>query len=224
MLRTCAVRLLAIELTLSVKFFQVPATPSTLALLLNWAVGADLAGDSGSPRRRRHWSWSTLSCSAFPSSLQDFAVTRSTVDLRLKVAAPDRRSSTSAMLRTWAVRFEAMKLTIVGASLFQVIMAAPLNLVARTVTRSARTSARASAVPYGPATVQAAEERNGPLAKTSTGGKVVTVTGTVTEQRPTTPTVEDAEFHQRRPRRPVLSFVERWKHSVQRRHHEPDHL
>ena len=31
MLRTCAVRLLAIELTLSVRSFQVPATPSTLA-------------------------------------------------------------------------------------------------------------------------------------------------------------------------------------------------
>ena len=31
MLRTCAVRLFAIELTVSVRSFQVPATPSTLA-------------------------------------------------------------------------------------------------------------------------------------------------------------------------------------------------
>ncbi len=31
MLRTCAVRLPAIEFTLSVKSFQVPATPGTLA-------------------------------------------------------------------------------------------------------------------------------------------------------------------------------------------------
>ena len=31
MLRTCAVRLLAIELTLSVRSFHVPATPSTFA-------------------------------------------------------------------------------------------------------------------------------------------------------------------------------------------------
>ena len=31
MLRTCAVRLVAIELTLSVRSFQVPATPATAA-------------------------------------------------------------------------------------------------------------------------------------------------------------------------------------------------
>ena len=43
MLRTCAVRLLAIELTLSVRSFQVPATPGTCGLAAEPALGADLA-------------------------------------------------------------------------------------------------------------------------------------------------------------------------------------
>ena len=47
MLRTWPVRLLAIELTLSVRSFQVPATPRTTRLAAELAVGADLAGDAG---------------------------------------------------------------------------------------------------------------------------------------------------------------------------------
>ena len=43
MLRTWAVRLPAIELTLSVRSFQVPATPGTLRLAAEPAFGADLA-------------------------------------------------------------------------------------------------------------------------------------------------------------------------------------
>ena len=43
MLRTWAVRLPAIELTLSVRSFQVPATPGTCGLAAELAVGADLA-------------------------------------------------------------------------------------------------------------------------------------------------------------------------------------
>jgi len=43
MLRTCAVRLPAIEFTLSVRSFQVPATPGTLAWPSEPAFGADLA-------------------------------------------------------------------------------------------------------------------------------------------------------------------------------------
>ena len=43
MLRTWPVRLLAIELTLSVRSFQVPATPGTCRLAAELAVGADLA-------------------------------------------------------------------------------------------------------------------------------------------------------------------------------------
>ena len=47
MLRTWAVRLEAIELTLSVKSFQVPATPGTCAWPPKFALGADFAGDAG---------------------------------------------------------------------------------------------------------------------------------------------------------------------------------
>ena len=43
MLRTCAVRLFAIELTLSVRSFQVPATSGHLRLAAELALGADLA-------------------------------------------------------------------------------------------------------------------------------------------------------------------------------------
>ena len=46
MLRTWAVRLPAIELTLSVRSFQVPATPGTCGLAAELAFGADLARDA----------------------------------------------------------------------------------------------------------------------------------------------------------------------------------
>ena len=46
MLRTWPVRLVAIALTLSVRSFQVPATPFTLRLAAELALGADLAGDA----------------------------------------------------------------------------------------------------------------------------------------------------------------------------------
>ena len=47
MLRTWAVRLLAMKLTLSVRSFQVPATPGTCGLAAELAFGADLAGHAG---------------------------------------------------------------------------------------------------------------------------------------------------------------------------------
>ena len=52
MLRTWAVRLVAIELTLSVRSFQVPATPGHVGLAAELAFGADLAGHAGHFRRR----------------------------------------------------------------------------------------------------------------------------------------------------------------------------
>ena len=47
MLRTWPVRFDAIELTLSVRSFQVPATPGTSRLAAELAFGADLARDAG---------------------------------------------------------------------------------------------------------------------------------------------------------------------------------
>ena len=49
MLRTWPVRFDAIELTLSVRSFQVPATPAHLGLAAELALGADLA------RHARHF-------------------------------------------------------------------------------------------------------------------------------------------------------------------------
>ena len=46
MLRTWPVRFEAIELTLSVRSFQVPATPGTCGLAAELALGADLARDA----------------------------------------------------------------------------------------------------------------------------------------------------------------------------------
>ena len=47
MLRTWAVRLPAMKLTLSVRSFQVPDTPSTLRLAAQLAFGADFARHAG---------------------------------------------------------------------------------------------------------------------------------------------------------------------------------
>src|SRR2546423_964370 len=49
--RTWSVRLLAIEFTLSVRSFQVPATPITLAA--EFSFGADFAGHARYFRRKR---------------------------------------------------------------------------------------------------------------------------------------------------------------------------
>ena len=53
MLRTWPVRLPAIELTLSVRSFQVPATPGTCGLAAELALGADLARDARDFRGER---------------------------------------------------------------------------------------------------------------------------------------------------------------------------
>ena len=52
MLRTWPVRLVAIELTLSVRSFQVPATPCTCGLAAELAFGADLARHASDFARR----------------------------------------------------------------------------------------------------------------------------------------------------------------------------
>ena len=108
MLRTCAVRLLAIELTLSVRSFHVPATPSTLA----WppsrpSVPTSRATRVTSPANALSWStivlMVSLSCRISPLTLTVIFFDRS--PLAMAVA-------TSAMLRTCAVRLLAMKLTL----------------------------------------------------------------------------------------------------------------
>ncbi len=108
MLRTCAVRFDAIEFTESVKSFQVPATPSTLA----WppsrpSVPTSRATRVTSPAKALSWStivlMVSLSCRISPETFTVIFFDKS---------PPAMAVATSAMLRTCAVKLPAMKLTL----------------------------------------------------------------------------------------------------------------
>src|ERR1700688_2289857 len=108
MLRTCAVRLLAIELTLSVRSFHVPATPCTSA----WppslpSVPTSRATRVTSDANERSWSTIvlivTLSSNISPLTSTVIFFDKSPVATAVV---------TSAMLRTCPVRFPAIELTL----------------------------------------------------------------------------------------------------------------
>ena len=106
---------------MSVRSFQVPATPGTAACTPKLALGADLAGHAGHFRGEAaklldHRVDGFFSCSISPRT--------STVILRERSPLATAMV-TSAMLRTWAVRFEAIELTLSVRS-FQV-PATPAN-------------------------------------------------------------------------------------------------
>ena len=107
MLRTCEVRLLAIELTESVKSFQVPATPGTTA----WppsrpSVPTSRATRVTSEANDRNWSTivlvASLSCRISPRTSTVIFFDRSPLATAIV---------TSAMLRTCAVKLPAIWLT-----------------------------------------------------------------------------------------------------------------
>ena len=107
MLRTWAVRLPAIELTESVRSFQVPATPGTLA----WppsrpSVPTSRATRVTSPAKALSWSTIVLrvSLSSRISPCTSTVILLDRSPLAIAVA-------TSAMLRTWSVRLPAIELT-----------------------------------------------------------------------------------------------------------------
>jgi hypothetical protein len=107
MLRTCAVKFEAIEFTESVRSFQVPATPGTCA----WPPSLPSVPTSRATRvtsEEKPFNWSTIVLMVSLSSrISPFTLT---VILRLK--SPRATAVvTSAMLRTCAVKFEAMALT-----------------------------------------------------------------------------------------------------------------
>ena len=107
MLRTWPVRLLAMKLTLSVRSFQVPATPGTCA----WPPSLPSVPTSRATRvtsPAKALSWSTIVLMVFLSSrISPFT---STVILRDK--SPRATAVvTSAMFRTWPVRLPAIELT-----------------------------------------------------------------------------------------------------------------
>ena len=148
MLRTCVVRFAASRLTLSVKSFQVPATPGTLA----WpprrpSVPTSRATRVTSPANERSWSVVVLSvsfsCRSSPRTSTVIFFDRS--PLAIAVA-------TSAMLRTCAVRFEAMKLTLSVKS-FQVpstpgTLAWPPSLPSVPTSRATRVTSPAKALSW----------------------------------------------------------------------------
>ena len=101
-------RLPAIELTESVRSFQVPATPGTLACPPSRpSVPTSRATRVTSPAKRLSWSTIvlsvSLSCRISPRT--STVILRERSPLAMAVA-------TSAMLRTWPVRLLAMKLTL----------------------------------------------------------------------------------------------------------------
>ena len=104
MLRTWPVRLPAIELTESVRSFQVPATPCTSA----WPPSLPSVPTSRATRvtsAANELSWSTIVLMVFFSSrISPFTSTVIFFDRSPLATAV----VTSAMLRTWAVRLPAM--------------------------------------------------------------------------------------------------------------------
>ena len=108
MLRTWPVRLAAMKLTLSVRSFQVPATPRTSA----WppslpSVPTSRATRVTSAANERSWSTMVLMVS-FSSRISPRTSTVIFFDRSPLATAV----VTSAMLRTWPVRLAAMKLTL----------------------------------------------------------------------------------------------------------------
>ena len=108
MLRTCEVKLVAMALTESVRSFHVPATPRTSA----WPPSLPSVPTSRATRvtsPANELSWSTIVLSVFFSSrISPFT---STV-IFLERSPLATAVATSAMLRTWPVRFEAIELTL----------------------------------------------------------------------------------------------------------------
>src|SRR5258705_439395 len=108
MFRTCDVRLPAIAFTLSVRSFQVPATPGTKACPPSRpSVPTSRATRVTSAANER--SCSTI---VFRVSLSSRISPRTSTVIFLDRSPPAMAVATSAMLRTCAVRLEAMKLTL----------------------------------------------------------------------------------------------------------------
>ncbi len=108
MLRTWPVRFPAMELTLSVRSFQVPATPRTSA----WPPSLPSVPTSRATRvtsEAKELSWSTMMLMVFLSSR--ISPSTSTV-IFLERSPLATAVVTSAMLRIWAVRLPAMELTL----------------------------------------------------------------------------------------------------------------
>ena len=108
MLRTCAVRLLAIQLTLSVRSFHVPPTPATRA----WPPSLPSVPTSRATRvtsEANELNWSTM---VLMVSLSSRISPRTSTVIFLERSPVATAVVTSAMLRTWAVRLLAIEFTL----------------------------------------------------------------------------------------------------------------
>ncbi len=108
MFRTWPVRLPAIELTLSVRSFQVPPTPVTCA----WPPSLPSVPTSRATRvtsEAKELSWSTMVLMVFLSS----RISPFTSTVIFLLSSPRATAVvTSAMFRTWAVRLPAIEFTL----------------------------------------------------------------------------------------------------------------
>ena len=107
MLRTWLVRLPAMKFTLSVRSFQVPATPLTSA----WPPSLPSVPTSRATRvtsEAKELSWSTM---VLMVSLSSRISPRTSTVIFLDRSPLATAVVTAAMLRTWAVRLPAMEFT-----------------------------------------------------------------------------------------------------------------
>ncbi len=108
MLRTWVVRLAASRLTLSVRSFQVPPTPGTTA----WPPSRPSVPTSRATRVTSAAKDRNCSTMVFRVSLSSRISPRTSTVIFFDRSPPAMAVATSAMLRTCAVRFDAMKLTL----------------------------------------------------------------------------------------------------------------
>ena len=108
MLRTCVVRFAASRLTLSVRSFQVPPTPGTTA----WPPRRPSVPTSRATRVTSAAKERSCSTIVLRVSLSSRISPRTSTVIFFDRSPPAIAVATSAMLRTCAVRFDAMKLTL----------------------------------------------------------------------------------------------------------------
>jgi len=108
MLRTWVVRFAARRLTLSVRSFQVPPTPGTTA----WPPSRPSVPTSRATRVTSAANERSCSTIVFRVSLSSRISPRTSTVIFFDRSPPAIALATSAMLRTCAVRFDAMKLTL----------------------------------------------------------------------------------------------------------------
>src|SRR3982074_1291815 len=150
MLRTWVVRLAASRLTLSVKSFQVPPTPGTTA----WPPSRPSVPTSRATRVTSAAKERSCSTMVLRVSFSSKTSPRTSTVIFFDRSPPATAVATSAMLRTCAVKFDAMKFTLSVRS-FQVpatsgTCAWPPSLPSVPTSRATRATSDAKALSWSP--------------------------------------------------------------------------